>query len=165
MTFERVLPPVDAPERETLLTHLDAERATVLIKIDGCSDENLRRSFVPSPTTLLGIVKHLAYVERWWFQACFAGQEMTFPGSKHDWDATFRIQPEETTEQIVELYKAEFEKSRTIVAEADFADHARAEKVSDRTLRWIVVHMIEETSRHNGHLDILRELADGVTGS
>jgi len=148
---------------------LDWQRATLLMKVDGVSDEDLRRPMVPSGTTLLGMVKHLAYVERSWFQSVFAARVVDFPWTDDDPDADFRIEPDESTAGIVDLYETECQKSREIVADASLDDIARGEAgVNDPrrrfSLRWILVHMIEETARHNGHADILREMIDGTTG-
>ena len=148
---------------------MDWHRATLLMKVDGVSDDDLRRPMVPSGTTLLGLVKHLAYIERWWFQWVFAGREVDFPWSDDDPDAEFRIEPHETTRQIIDLYGAECDESRGIVADASLEDLNQGKpKPNDPrprfNLRWILVHMIEETARHNGHADILREQIDGTTG-
>lgn len=146
------------------MTFLDYHRATLLWKIDGVSDEDLRRPMVESGTTLLGIVKHLAYVERWWFQKDFLGKDVWAPWTDEDPDADFRIEPDETTQQIIDLYHQECEKSRQIVGAASLDDVAKHEKRAGFSLRWILVHMIEETARHNGQVDILREMIDGTTG-
>ena len=146
------------------MAFLDHHRATLVWKLDGVSDEDLRRPMVPSGTSLLGMVKHLAYVERGWFQGTFAGREVSFPGTKEDPDADFRIEPDESTQDIIDLYNQECEISRQIVAAASLDDMAQRTKRSDHSLRWILVHMIEETARHNGHADILREMIDGTTG-
>lgn len=119
---------------------------------------------VSSGTTLLGIVKHLAYVERWWFQKVFLDADVTFPWTDEDPDADFRIEPNDTTAAVVELYKAECEKNRAIVADHSLEELARFEPRSEYSLRRILVHMIEETAHHNGHADILREQIDGATG-
>ena len=143
---------------------LDYHRATLLMKIDGVSDEDLRRPMTPSGTSLLGMVKHLAYVERWWFQKDFLDRDVSAPWTEEDPDADFRIEPDESTQEIVDLYQRECQISRDIVAAASLDDLAARAKRKDFSLRWIVVHMIEETARHNGHADILRETIDGVTG-
>ena len=143
---------------------MDYHRATLLMKIDGVSDTDLRRPMVPSGTTLLGMVKHLAYVERWWFRRVFLDQDVSFPWTDDDPDADFRIEENETTEDIVRLYQGECEEIRAVVRDASLDDMARFEPRSDFSLRWILTHMIEETARHNGHADILREQIDGSTG-
>ena len=140
------------------------------MKLEGVSDEDLRKAMVPSGTSLLGMMKHLAYVERWWFQQIFAGRDdCEYPWTDDDPDADFRIEPDETTQQIFDLYNAECEVNRHIVAPARLDEMAKGKKKPNDprpgfSLRWILVHMIEETARHNGHADILREQIDGATG-
>ena len=137
---------------------------TLLIKIDGLNDEQLRRAIVPSGVSLLGMMKHIAYVHRWWFRAVFAGEQVEFPWTKEDPDADWRVEPHETTQQIVELYREELALARAITQAADDLDALPRMAERPRTLRWILVHMVEECARHNGHADILRELIDGKTG-
>ena len=160
----RVDPPPAAPERELLAAFLDFHRQTLLWKLSGLDEEAVRRHLVPSQTTLLGMVKHLAYVERWWFQRVFAGREVAFPWSERDPDADWRVEPGESTAEIVALYEAETAISRRIVAKAESLDEVARLPGREQSLRWIVVHMIEETARHVGHADILRELVDSATG-
>ncbi len=164
--FTRQDPTVNAPEKELLEAFLDYHRATLLQKVAGLDDADLRRSFVPSGLTLLGMVKHLAYVERWWFQAVFAGLDVPFPWTDADPDAEFRLEPGETAADVTALYQGEAQASRAITREAALDSVAKRPIRGGKkaTLRWIVVHMIEETARHNGHADILRELTDGATG-
>lgn len=164
--FKRIDPPLAASEEELLNAFLDYHRATLLLKVAGVSDADLRRQLTPTGLTLLGLVKHLAYVERWWFQAVFAGREVYFLDSPDDPDADWRIEPAESTAEILELYRQEVRESRRIVAAASLDDIAKKSggRNSGHSLRWIMLHMIEETARHNGHADILREMIDGVTG-
>ena len=162
-TDDRPEPPYLGDETGTLAGFLDFHRATLLWKIEGLDDEQLRRPMVPSGTSLLGLVKHLAYVERWWFQQVWAGQKVTYPFTDEDPDADWRVEPSETTGEILALYRGECARSREIAAASsldEVAPHPRGE----RSRRWILVHMVEETARHNGHADILREQLDGVTG-
>jgi uncharacterized damage-inducible protein DinB len=160
---ERVDPPLEASEFEMLRSFLDYHRATLLRKVDGVSDEDLRKPMVPSGTSLLGMVKHLAYVEQWWFRTVFRDEEVRYPWTEEDPDADWRIEPDESTEQIIELYRYSCALSREITAAALPDDKARNAKF-EGTMRWILLHMIEETARHNGHADILRELIDGAVG-
>ena len=159
-------PPHVAGEAETVSGFLDFQRATLLWKLEGLDDEQLRRAMVPSGTSLLGIVKHLAYVERGWFQRVWAGQEITVPWTEEDPDADWRIEPDETTQDVLALYEGECARSREIVAAASSLDeavvHPRWKEELSR--RWILAHMIEETARHVGHADILREQLDGAVG-
>jgi uncharacterized damage-inducible protein DinB len=143
---------------------LDFHRATLLWKVDGLSDEDLRRPMVPSGTSLLGLVKHLADVEQSWFVERFAGREPRIQlWREDDPGATWRIEPDETTPQILDLYRAACEDSRKAV-EGTSPDDVAKQAQRGETLRWIMSHMIQETARHNGHADILREMIDGQTG-
>ncbi len=153
------LPPA-ANERDTLLAFLDWYRTALLRKMEGLDREALTRRLVPSDTTLLGLVKHMAYVERRWFRLAFMGEE----GLQRSPGGNFKIEEHETPEEIFASYRVEVERARAIVAGAHLDDRARAQDPRVRTLRWILVHMIEETARHCGHADILRELIDGRTG-
>lgn len=157
-------PPPAGPEKEMLTRFLDYQRGIVLRKIAGLSDEELRRPMTPTNVTLLGMVKHLAYVERWWFRAMFAGEDVPFPWTDDDPDADFRVEPDETTESIVELYRDEVEHSQAIAAAADLDEVVNDPRREGRTRRWILLHMIEEVARHLGHADIIREQLDGSTG-
>ncbi len=161
---ERRKPPQIGTEFDLAVGFLDFHRATLLEKIKGLDDEDLRRKMVPSGLSLLALVKHVAYVERWWFAACFGGQDLPFPWTDEDPDADFRIEPGETTEDVLELYRREVERSRRIVEGADPEDRGRRPGFEDHSLRWILLHMIQEMARHNGHADIMRELIDGATG-
>jgi hypothetical protein len=160
----RKMPPA-ASEYEMLDASLEYCQQTVLHKIEGLSDADLRRSVVPSGITPLGVVKHLAYVHRWWFRAVFAGEAVTFPWSEADPDADWRIEPDDTTDAIIALYNDEVAQARAITAAASIDDVVRDPKAPQAyTLRWLMPYMIQEIARHNGHLDILRELIDGRTG-
>jgi uncharacterized damage-inducible protein DinB len=158
-------PGTSGSERELLDQYLDWYRAAIVRKLDGASDETVRASIVSSKTTLLGIVKHLAWVEIWWFQIIFAGRDVEDPGAD-DPDFDWVIEPGETTEGIIQFYKDACEESRVIVEGAESLDalSARTRRGENHNLRRIMIHMIEETARHAGHADILREIIDGVTG-
>jgi uncharacterized damage-inducible protein DinB len=146
-----------------LAAFLDFQRDTLIWKLSGLTEEQLRKSWTPSGNSLLGLVKHLAYVERSWFQRRFMGQEVYI--AWHDApDADFRIEPDETPESILDFYVAEVEQSRRITAEATSLDTIARRPDRPVSLRWILIHMIEETARHVGHADIMRELTDGQTG-
>jgi uncharacterized damage-inducible protein DinB len=152
-------------EKKVLSASLDAQRNALLAICDGLSDEHLRARLVPSATTILGMVKHLAYVERWWFQDVFEGRPCDYTISDDDWDADFRIEPEETTAEILDLYRTESEISREIIDNHELTDISVNHTQRPRcTLRWTMVHVIEDTARHAGHADILREQLDGQTG-
>jgi hypothetical protein len=167
---QRTETPRRAGERETLEGFLDFYRETILWKVAGMSDDDLRRIIVPSGWSPLGMVKHLAYVERAWFRDRLAGEEpLPVPWTEEDPDADFRVEPGESTEEIIGFYRGQCEQSRTFASKESLDDLAK-EWPADRppekrpSLRWIYVHMIEETARHAGHLDVARELIDGSTG-
>lgn len=166
MTDTRVDPPISGSEKEVLLGFADFLRQTILLKLDGLDDEQVRRAHQPSGLTLLGITKHLAYVERSWFQNTFLGEDVEFPWTEEDPDADWRIEPDETTEDIVTLYRREITISNRITAKHDLNDAARKVSPSHEglQLRWILAHIIEETARHAGHADLIREAIDGQTG-
>jgi uncharacterized damage-inducible protein DinB len=162
----RPTPPPVADERTALAGWLDFHRATLVLKLDGLDDEQLRRPMVPSGTSLLGLVKHLTEVEHGWFVNEYArlGEAPLFE-TDDDPDASFRIEPDETAADLVAAYQAICDRSRAIVAAASSLDetvpNARRGRID---LRRIMLHMIEETARHNGHADIIRELIDGAVG-
>jgi uncharacterized damage-inducible protein DinB len=162
----RTEPPVAAGEREMLTAFLDWQRATVLCKLAGLSDEELRRPHQPSGLTLLGIVKHLAAVEMSWFRFDFAAEDPAAVSDLQPYESYWTILPDESTADILNLYRREVERSRAIVVAASLDDVARGPDVDipNLTLRWIILHMIEETARHLGHLDLIREAIDGQTG-
>ena len=157
--------PKTGPGKETLLTLLDNNRAVMVWKLDGLTLEEASRPAVASGTSLLGLVKHLAYVERWWFDDFFAGNAVDYPWSEEDPDADFRIEEGETVDDAISLYTEAVARSNELVAEAQMDDLSVGSRGGERfALRWIVAHMIEETARHAGQADIIRELIDGATG-
>jgi hypothetical protein len=142
---------------------VDYQREVVLRKVGGLDEEDLRRVMTPTGLTLLGLVKHLAFVERYWFQNVFAGLDVQFPWSDDDPDADWRPEPGESAPEIVALFQAEAARSREIAASADL-DDVSAYPGLTVSLRWILLHMLEEFARHLGHADIMREEIDGTTG-
>jgi hypothetical protein len=161
---ERLQRRTPAGEREMLERFLDFERDTLIWKLSGLTREQLTAPRTPSGVGLLGIVKHLGYVERSWFQRRFMGRDVFIAWRGVDPDADFHIGDDETPESVFAFYRAEIEESRRIVAATESLDAVAANPERPVTLRWILVHMIEETARHVGHADILREQADGQTG-
>jgi hypothetical protein len=157
-----------ADERVLLETFLDLYRETIKRKVRGVSEEDAVRRLVPSATTLVGIVKHLRWVELNWFQRVLAGRPPEdlprVPWSDEDPDADFRLEPGETVERIIGEYDQECDRSRAVAAGHSLDDTGTHRRMGPVSLRWIYVHMIEETARHAGHADILREQIDGTTG-
>ena len=166
VTHRRVDVPFAGEEKAMLSAFLDRYRETMLWKLEGLTKEQASARLVPSLTTLLGIVKHLAYVERGWFPIYFAGDSPSYPWPEDepDQDIDFRVEPDDTIESVSALYQQEIARSREVVAGASLDDLSKEQDRGPRSLRWIMVHMIEETARHAGHADILRELTDGAIG-
>ncbi len=161
----RVDLPFSGDERTLLGGFLDYLRGTVQLKAAGLSDEDAARPVLPSPlTTVAGAVKHLRWVEHYWFQVALLKQPNEAPYTREDPDADWRIEPGETISALLADYAAQCAVSREVVAGLDLdheVDFRGGEKLS---VRWVLIHMIEETGRHAGHLDAVRELLDGVTG-
>jgi hypothetical protein len=153
-------------DRTMLPTWLDYQRATLLWKCELLEGDALvRRSVPPSPISLLGIVRHMTLVEWSWFERVFAATGTPRPiSTEHDEDADWNdLDPVRAMEDI-ELFQRQCDISRGIVAAAQSMDQLAADARDDVSLRWIMVHMIEEYARHNGHADLLRELIDGAVG-
>jgi hypothetical protein len=158
-----------AGERAVLETFLDLYRDAIVRKVRGVSDDEARRRLVGSATTLGGIVKHLRWVELEWFQRVLARRSAedlpAVPDAGTDPDAEFRLEPGDSVERLLADYEQACASSRATAATLGLDDVAPHFRMGDVSLRWIYVHMVEETARHAGHADILRELIDGTTGT
>jgi hypothetical protein len=143
---------------------LDWYRAVVEGKVVDLSLEDATRIMTPTGLSPLGVVKHLSSVERGWFQLRFAGEDIAIP--RDDNISGFRIDPDDTVASVVDLYRAAARDSRRISggASLDAMSASESPTYGRVSLRWILVHMIEETARHAGHLDLMREQIDGKTG-
>ena len=159
------MPPVRAgSEREVLASMLDFYRATVVNKVAGLRDEQAFATAVPPSTlTPATVVKHLTGTERFWFSIDFAALDVPWPWTDDDLHGNFRIEPGDTLAAIVAEYVEECERSRAVVAAASLDDPARGDDM-DFTLRYALVHMVQETAPHCGHLDLLREVTDSAVG-
>ena len=125
--------------------------------------QGLNAAVSPSTLTPTTVVKHLAGTERFWFSIDFAGLDVTWPWTDDDLHGNFRIEPGDTLATIVADYVEECGRSRRAVADAELDDLARGEGM-DFALRYAMIRMIQETARHCGHLDLLREATDGAVG-
>jgi uncharacterized damage-inducible protein DinB len=157
--------PVAGTEKEMLQVSLDRHRDVVLWKLEGLDDAQVRRVLVPSGTSMLGLVKHLAATEYGWFGLQFEREHEPLPfDDDGDEDADFKLGPAETTADVLAFY----ERARTFadktIDELDLEATGAGWADRELSLRWVLIHMIEETARHAGHMDILRELVDGTTG-
>ena len=168
MTTERPDPPLIAGEREMLRAFLDFHRSTLAWKCDDLGDEDLRRpSMPPSTLSLLGLVRHMAEVERTWFRRVMNGEDIAFVWSPEgDYQVAYDAS-DCTREEAFAAWTAEVEHSRRIEREAeslDFTAHF-ARWGEDVSLRFVMMHMIHEYARHDGHADLIREGIDGVVGA
>lgn len=146
-----------ADERALLEEFLDANRAAVAGLVDAVSEAEARACLVPSLTTLLGLVKHAAFVERVWFQCSLGGRSRAELGLPRDLDDTFRLAAEDCLDSVRADFEAACAESRALARAYDLQHVARHYRRGPLTLRWIYVHLIEEHARHAGHGDILRE--------
>ena len=163
----RTEPPEVADERQGLQDWLDYHRSTLLHKCQGLTGEQLvRRAVAPSSLSLLGLVRHMAEVERSWFRRGFSGQSdlAELFCSKEFRDGDFDLTDASQPEADFAAFAAECPLADAAVAGRSLDDTFQSRYGKQLSLRWIYLHMIEEYARHNGHADILREQTDGVTG-
>jgi len=167
VTIERIAPPLTGGEREILRAYLDWHRATLALKCEGLTDEQLRtRSLPPSSLSLLGLVRHMAEVERSWFRRVMAGEDVALVWSP---DGDFLAAHDATGTSRAEAFgawEAEIGHARRIEQEAASLDATGADRPTGEvySLRLVLLHMLQEYARHNGHADLLREAIDGATG-
>jgi uncharacterized damage-inducible protein DinB len=167
MTTERLDPPLVGNERIMLRTFLDYHRATLAMKCDGLTDEELRcQSMPPSALSLLGLVRHMTEVERNWFRRVINGEDIPLVWSEK---GDFQVAYDASTATRAEAFGAwqtEIEHSRRIEEAAESLDLVRHNERwdEDLSLRLVMLHLIHEYARHNGHADLLREGIDGTVG-
>ncbi|HEY0935880.1 MAG TPA: DinB family protein [Trebonia sp.] len=163
--------PVTSSERDSLGQYLDYQRETVLLKTDGLTQEQLARKIPSSGLTLAGLLYHLALVEESWFEERFLGHEPRADWRGVNWEADpdyeFRTAPDKDPEWLRQRYRDACDRARKVAADTGSLDAVSAVPLSDGrpfSLRWTMLHLIEETARHAGHADLLREAIDGTTG-
>jgi len=146
-------------ERDTLVEFLEYLRESVIVKMEGLDEQTARLSTVPSRTSLMWIVKHLTRVEVSWFQYAFAGLDVSIPIDEVD--------PNDNLSSVIAAYESARRISNSIAGEYFDLDQLCKRALTTAnplSLRWLLVHMVEETARHAGHADIIREQIDGQTG-
>ncbi|WP_210649066.1 DinB family protein [Nocardioides sp. SYSU D00065] len=173
MTTDRTSPPYAADELTTLRWFLDHYRATLRRQAQGLDAEQLTRTLPPSPVTLGGLLKHLAYVEHWWFTEVLHGRPATGVWADVDWEADadwdWHSAADDSPEELDALLVEEIARADAAIDDA-LADGGGLDRLAVRprgdgsvaSLRWILVHMIEEYARHCGHADLVRESVDGA---
>jgi uncharacterized damage-inducible protein DinB len=152
-----------APERELLEGFIDYYRDVVVNKVDGLTRDDATRVMTPSGLSVLGVIAHLTVVEYLWFDERFAGHPSRRDPCGH---RDFQLASDDTVASVIDEYRAACAVARVIASKGALDDLAVHESPNwgRVTLRWIYVHMIEETARHGGHLDLMREQIDGATG-
>jgi uncharacterized damage-inducible protein DinB len=156
---DRRTPFTIADEKQTLLDFLDYLRESVILKVEGIDEELARTPGVPSGTSLMGLVKHLARVEMAWFQIGFAGRDIPVPDDE--------LADTDTKEGLIAAYRSAIAASNEIIAGCSDLTTRCVWKMTapePMSMRWVLIHMVEETGRHAGHADILREQIDGAVG-
>lgn len=172
--MDRPEPDLRADERTSLCQFLDTQRAAMLRLVDGVPSDGVGATVGSSTLTLGGLLKHLALVEDAWFVETFVGEPLPEPWASIDWDSDpdweFRTGARDDLAASTALYRSAVDRSRSITDAAPSLDAlsvgtsrrdaTRGERFS---LRWILLHMIEETARHLGHADLIRQAVDGAT--
>ena len=154
-------------EREALETNLDAQREGLIRKIEGVADAMARQAPTASSLSLLGLVKHAVTWERRWFEVIMAGRELpdgwpeVLPEPR---DADLLVDESDTVDHWVASYREQIEQSRAVVASMDLDSPCARQDIIECNVRYVMFHMIQETARHAGHADIIRETLDGSTG-
>ncbi|MFI6172350.1 DinB family protein [Nocardia sp. NPDC051052] len=148
-------PRTGSSETAVLRGFLDYLRTSIAAKIDGAPEPQVRTAAVPSGTNLLGLLEHLTFVER----STFLGEKVT------NWQATFHAAPEDSVADVVARYRETVERANKVLDGCtDLGAPVPRRDGPAPSVRWALVHLIEETGRHAGHADLLRELIDGATG-
>jgi uncharacterized damage-inducible protein DinB len=167
----RIEPRTTGSELDLLRQYLDYQRETVLLKTAGLTGAQLAQPLAPSTLTLAGLLYHLALVEEVWLEVRFAGMPERVPWAGVDWDADpdweFRTAAELAPQQVRRRYREACHRSRGVVARASGLDQLSVHTTRDGqrfNLRWVLLHLIEETARHAGHADLLRQAVDGSVG-
>jgi Protein of unknown function (DUF664) len=156
-----------ATEREALAGFLDTQRDALIRKVEGVSDTDARRVPTASSLSLLGLLKHSTLWEQRWFQGVVAGRSLADGWPEHESsvpDADFMVGDEDTVDMWVARYREAAEESRSIVAAMDLNAACARPDIIECNVRMVVLHLIEETARHAGHADIIRETLDGSRG-
>ena len=154
------------PERASLIEFLDYQRRALINKLDGLSEEDARGTPTASDLSLLSLVKHSAIWEKRWFQVIVAGRSIPgeWPGTQDRNDNTFELTDEDVIETVISDYREQIAASQEILERFDLDARCAFPAMAEKNLRWVVLHLIEETARHAGPAEIIRETIDGTRG-
>ena len=158
-------PVLIADERTQVEAFLDTNRDDLVETLEGLTEEQVRRRLVPSLTTLLGLVKHVTWAEQVWFHVGLAGRTREELGIPHENDPSWAVTGDDTIGSVVAEYRRVCAEAREIASAYTLDDLVQHNRRGPLTLRWLYLHMIEETARHAGHADILREQILAADGS
>lgn len=159
----RIVPLVGG-EKESLQAAIERHRDAIAWKLGGLSDEQLRGSLLPSGLSPIGLVKHLGAVEYGWFCMTFGRPHEPLPFDEHDENADLTVSADESTGEVIAFWGRAREAAIEAVAEIDLDTTGTAWSGDEVSMRWVMIHMLEELARHAGHMDVMRELIDGTTG-
>lgn len=156
-----------ATERDALCGFLDVQRDALVRKVRGVGDVDARRAPTASALSLLGILRHSTLWEQRWFQGVVAGRPLAdgWPERREPIAQDFIVGEDDTVDDWISRYEEAAEASRTVVAGMGLEDRCARSELVDKNVRWVLLHMIEETARHAGHADIIRETLDGSQGT
>jgi uncharacterized damage-inducible protein DinB len=157
--------PFTGSEKDSLQASLDRHRDAILWKLSGLDDADLRRPVLPSGNTMLGLVKHLATWEYIWICRTFGHPTEHLPTDEGGNGADLRLNPQEDAEGILAFYSRARAAADQVIREADLDEVGTDMGGDSVSLRWALIHMLEDTVRHAGHIDVMRELIDGVIGA
>lgn len=159
----RIVPPL-GDERESLLAAIERHRDAIMWKLDGLGDEQLRTSLLPSGVTPIGLLKHLAAVEYGWFCSTFGRPHEPLDFDLDDENADFRVEADDSTADVFAFYERARAAANAAVDEIGLDETGTAWFGGTVSMRWVMIHMLEELARHAGHMDVMRELLDGAMG-
>lgn len=169
--MEKIDPDEVGDERTLVNQFLDYQRAQVIYKCKGLDPRQVRACLTTSDISVGGMLKHLTLVEDYWFDMVFAGKPEAAPWNTVDWESDpdweWRTGADDPLDELLDKYRAAIARSTVTIDDAQSLDEIAAavnQHGSKPSLRWILLHMIEETARHAGHLDLLRESIDGLVG-
>ena len=156
--------PLVGGEKESLRISLERHREVVRWKTAGLTDEQLRQPLTPSGLTLLGLVKHLGAMEYGWFCTTFGRSTEPLPLDENDPEADLRIEPDEHTDDVQAFYERACAAADAVLDELPLDATGTAWFGETVSMRWVLIHMVEEVARHAGHIDVMREQLDGLVG-